>query len=202
MFSRHWQRRDVHREAAIHVERPDQEETAARDDGFVFEEEPLEQPQSHEDQPVDLGHSERPRHSVDVIEELIGQRRADGFIRDSLVDDGDDHSRKHQVEQGVEESHARFPPLLGETIGPVFRYGDLDVIAVTSQPAAQGLDQTLLFEKPARFAVVLVLLEVCGAVRDTFGRVRRRRVHCGHVNFDGRTDVTVSLDQILSNHFE
>lgn len=33
MFPRHRQRGDVHGDAAVHVERPDQEETPAPDDG-------------------------------------------------------------------------------------------------------------------------------------------------------------------------
>lgn len=197
MFSRHRQRGDVHGDAAIHVERPDQEETAPAHDGpeetntgltsvshtdvsvsasaqllvlLVFEEQPLDEPQSDQDQPVDLGDGEGPRHSVHVVEELVGQRRAHGLVRHPLVDDGDHNGGEDEVEQGVEEGHARLPPLLGKPVRPLLRHGDLHVVAVFPQPAAQRVDQLVLLEDAAQFAALLMLF---AAVRISGGRWRR-----------------------------
>lgn len=134
-------------------------------DVLVFEEEPLDEPESTQDQPVDLGDGEGPGHSVHVVEELVGQWRAHRLVRHPLVDDGDDHSGEDEVERGVEEGHGRLPPLLGEAVGPFLRHRDLDVLAVFPQTAAQSLDQLVLFQQAAQFAARPAIVCVRGGRR-------------------------------------
>lgn len=174
----------------------------------MFEEQPLDEPESDQDQPVDLGDGERPRHSVHVVEELVWQRRAHRLVRHPLVDDGDDDGGEDEVEQGVEEGHAGLPPLFGQAVRPLLRHGDLHVVAVPPQAAAQRVDQLVLFEQAAQFALLLLFAVVgVGGRRRQGGeagrvpvddprRMRRcRGIRCGHVNFHMGADVVIALDQ-------
>lgn len=131
----------------------------------MFEEEPLDEPESTQDQPVDLSDGEGPRHSVHVVEELVGQRRAHRLVWNSLVDDGDDDGGEDEVECGVEEGHGGLPPLLGETVGPFLRHGDLDILAVFPEPAAQSLDQLVLFQQAAQFTACSAIVCIHGGRR-------------------------------------
>lgn len=128
----------------------------------MFEEEPLDEPESHQDQPVGLGDGEGPGDSVHVVEELVGQRRVQGLVRHSLVDDGDDDGGEDEVEEGVEEGHARLPPLVGEEAGVLLLHGDLDVVAAPLQSVAQGGDQLALHQAHwGPLAPAFTVLSVC-----------------------------------------
>lgn len=157
VLPRHRQGGDVHGDTAIHVESPDHEETATSDDRFVFKEDPLDEPESNQDQPVDLRDGERPRHSVDIVEELVRQWRTHRLIRHPFMDDCDDNSCKDEVEHGVKESHACFPPLSREAVGALLRHADLDVIAVLPESTAERLDQ-----QAAQFVALLLLFSIMG----------------------------------------
>jgi len=136
----------------------------------VFEEDPLDEPESHQDQPVGLGDGEGPRHPVHVVEELVGQRRAHRLVRNPLVDDGDDDGGEDEVDGGVEEGHGGLPPLVGEAVGALLRHGDLDVVAAALQPAAQGVDQLVLLQQAAQPAALGSVFAIEGVCR---GRRRR-----------------------------
>lgn len=169
----------------------------------MFEEYPLDQPEPHQDQAVGLGDGERPGDPVHVVKELVGQRRAHGLVWDPLVDDGDDHGGEDEVEDGVEEGHARFPPLVGEVVGALLGHGDLGVVAAALQPA-QRLHQGVLLQQSAQataapaFAVVVIwggrAEAARAAVGDPLRRGGSRRAGGGCVEFHGEDDVTVVLD--------
>lgn len=177
----------------------------------MFEEEPLHEPEADQDEAVDLGDGEGPRHSVHVVEELVGQRRAHRLVRHPLVDDGDDDSGEDKVEEGVEEGHARFPPLPGQAVGALLRHGNLDVVAVSPQPIAKRVDQLAVLQQVAhaavlvfRFAVVVVdrgrrrrsrggVVASWVTVGDPLGMARAGRVNGGHGRLHVRADVVAVL---------
>lgn len=180
----------------------------------VFEAEPLDEPEATQDQPVDLGHRERPRNSVHVVKELVGQRRIHRLVGDPLVDHGDDHGGEDQVEEGVEEGHARLPPLCGQAVGVLLRHADLDVAAVFPQAAAQRVDQLVLLQEAAHvgarrppFPIQLIRggRRRGGqwgrlAIGDPRGVRRRWRVECGHVDLHVRLNAVAVLDQFWRRH--
>lgn len=102
----------------------------------MFQEDPLDEPESDQDQPVGLSDIEGPGHSVHVVKELVRQRRVHRLVRHPLVDDGDDDGGEDEVEQGVEKSHAGLPPLLRKAVRPLLRHSDFDVVAVSPQSVA------------------------------------------------------------------
>lgn len=173
---------------------------------LVLEEEPLDQPESHQDQPVGLGDGEGPGDSVHVVEELVGQRRVQGLVRHSLVDHGDDDGGEDEVEEGVEEGHACLPPLVGEEAGVLLLHADLDVVAAPLQLVAQGGDQLVLLQQAAQsgplapgFTVLSVRRRrrrrggVAGraAVSDPLRTSLCRGARRGHVGFDVNRNVVI-----------
>lgn len=129
----------------------------------MFEQQPLDQPQPDQNQPVGLGDGEGPGDPVHVVEELVRQRRAHRLVGYSLMDDGDDDGGEDEVEEGVEEGHAGLPPLAGQAVGRLRIGADLLVVAASLQLVVQRLDQ----HQAAQPAAPVITVEV------VWGRRRR-----------------------------
>lgn len=126
----------------------------------MFQTEPLDEPESDQDQTIDLTDCEGPGHPVHVVKELVWQRGVDGLVRDPLVDDGDNDGGEEEVEECIKESHAGLPPLFREAFALLLWEADLDVVAASSQSTVQCTDYWILLKAGDQLAALVFALVI------------------------------------------
>ena len=116
-------------------------------DPLVFQQGPLQKPQAHQYDTVDLADGEGPLHAVEKVKELVGQRRGHLLGRNALVDNRDHDSGGHEAADGVEGGHRRLAPLGRELRAHGLRHGNLDKVLV------EAVDHPVAFPRHASGSV-------------------------------------------------